>query len=627
VGHTRRWIRATAVFSVGVALAIVESALPVSADGISSDNIDIYVLVDESSSLSERDTQLEREAVEGIVSLQTIKKRGIRVGVVPFSSGANSPRTIRECELKPVDDGNDLVLKDCARQIKRQFGQSGNTDFAGAFNYVADFVKNRGEEDRIPVIILLTDGIFDPDGDQKTADLEQQSLANSLKRLKEEKISIWSIGFGKADLAALTKYSSETVQPRESCDAFANARIVEKDNLSGQLLVVVGEATCVDVSPPGRTPSTRFIHPLIDTVVVTVVAEGSQEPVLVGPNQESLCADKFREINDRTFQCTISTDGSDSGNWTVTAGAGSEASWELLGNVLLGLDQCPNPTAVNISRVDGEVVNFESAVLWPEVELRIGDELLGTVSANRAEVPIANVVGALPRRGSLEVTAKESDESSGLPRLNVRATRCDLATPPTTTTTTTVPPTTTTTVPPATTVPPPPCDVTNTCPPPPPPYWLFVLMGLAVAVAIYGAVRYKQSRRFPDGTLISQRSPINEKAWIDPTGELGSDLSNQTKVVLSVDRNSKKVSVNPYGSVGDYVISTAKGQVVIEANIEEETPELDDATEGDEPAQLKQERVVRIEPFGIAFDLEPGIVIRIETPATDTESEIDNQAQ
>jgi hypothetical protein len=153
------------------------------------------------------------------------------------------------------------------------------------------------------------------------------------------------------------------------------------------------------------------------------------------------------------------------------------------------------------------------------------------------------------------------------------------------------------------------------------------LAGLALVAAIYGVIRYKQSRRFPDGTLISQRSPINEKAWIDPTGELGSDLSNQTKVILSVDRNSKKVSVNPYGSVGDYVISTAKGQVVIETNIEEETPELDDEAEGDQPAQLKKERVVRIEPFGLAFDLEPGIVIRIETPATEDDSDSDNQAQ
>jgi hypothetical protein len=366
---------------------------------------------------------------------------------------------------------------------------------------------------------------------------------------------------------------------------------------------------------------------LIDTVVVTVVAEGSQDPALEGPNGQSLCVDKFREINGRTFQCTVSTDGSNSGNWTVTAGAGSEASWELLGNVLLGLDQCPNPTSINISRVDGKVVDFESAVLWPEVELTIGDKLLGTVSANRVDVPIGDVAGSLPRTGILEVKAKESDESSGLPRLNVRADRCDLATPPTTTTTTTVPPTTTTVVPPTTTMPTPPCDVTNTCPPPPPPYWLFVLAGLALVAAIYGVIRYKQSRRFPDGTLISQRSPINEKAWIDPTGELGSDLSNQTKVILSVDRNSKKVSVNPYGSVGDYVISTAKGQVVIETNIEEETPELDDEAEGDQPAQLKKERVVRIEPFGLAFDLEPGIVIRIETPATEDDSDSDNQAQ
>ena len=233
----------------------------VQADAISSDNIDIYVLVDESSSLSERDIQLEREAVEGIVSLQTIKKRGIRVGIVPFSSGPSSPRRLAGCELLPVDDGNDLVLAECARRIRRQFGEAGNTDFATAFSDVADRVESSGDEGRLPVIVLLTDGIFDPDGDQVTSADELTALDASIARLKDHEISIWGLGFGNANITALESYSLATSKPRGNCDTEANSRIVEKSNLAIQLKVIIGEATCTDVTPRSRHPASDSYIP------------------------------------------------------------------------------------------------------------------------------------------------------------------------------------------------------------------------------------------------------------------------------------------------------------------------------------------------------------------------------
>jgi hypothetical protein len=586
------------------------------ADDVTSDNIDIYVLVDESSSLSERDIQLEREAVQGIVSLQTIKKRGIRVGVVPFSSGVNSPRSLKGCSLLPVDDGNDLILADCARQIRRQFNESGNTDFANAFSYVADIVEEVADDGREPVIILLTDGIYDPDGDRITSDVEDTKLTESLMKLKNQKIPIWALGFGNADLAALDRYARETRQEGGNCEAEANARIAETASLAIQLKVIVGEATCIDVTLPEYTPSKRFVHPLIDTVVVTVVTRDMTKPTVSGPKENDLCPSGFTEISPSTFQCVVAEDGSNAGEWTVDAGPGSLASWEFFGNVLVDFDSCPSPTSLRMSRVDGNPIDFKSAVLWPQFQVTLNDNVLGQVQANQASIELESTVGSLPKQGVLKIQTESGEKQTGLPRLNIRPSSCDLGTEPPPTTTTTTPPTTT--IPPTTTVPPLPCDVTNTCPPPPRPWWLFILTILLATGGSFAFLRWRRGRKFPPGTTITQRSPVNERAWIDPVGEVGSDISNLQKFVVVVDRMSKKVSVNSYGGQCDYVISTVGGQIVIESGAVEEASTSD---EEDSATSSREKLPARVEPFGLPIALEPGVVIRIERPETDFEAE------
>lgn len=607
--HTSRiTLVVVAILTVGMGpmLTIVSEAR---ADAISSDNIDIYVLVDESSSLSERDIQLEREAVEGIVSLQTIKKRGVRVGIVPFSSGPGSPRRLAGCGLIPVDDGNDLVLAECARRIRRQFGEAGNTDFATAFDFVAEQVKSSRDDSRLPVIVLLTDGIFDPNGDQVTSAEELAQLNASIARLKESEIPIWGLGFGKANLAALEAYSTATKKPQGNCDAEANARIVVKENLAIQLKVIIGEATCADVTPPEPTPSKRFVHPLIDTVVITVVARDSTKPTLTSPNGKDLCPTDFVEISPKTFQCVVTEDGSNAGTWTAAAGPGALASWEFFGNVLLTFDQCPGPLSLLMSRLDGKPIDFSAAVLWPSLQIAIGDRLLGRVSLQEESVSLVKEFGSLPKFGLLNARSSDVAKRDGLPRLNVRAVTCDLSLPPPPTTS--LPPPTTS--PPTTTIPPPPCDVTDTCPPPPP-YWLLAAVA-AAAVSAFALLRWRKSRMFPPGTSILQRSPVNERAWIDPIGDIGSDIGGQKKVAVVVDRVNKKISIDAYGGACDYVISTSGGQLLIEAGAKE--------SEGsdEETKSPSSQAPARVEPFGPAIVLEQGIVIRVEKPEEDSEED------
>lgn len=572
---------------------------PARADSVTRDNIDIYILVDESTSLSQNDVQLERDAVESIVTLQTIKKRGIRVGIVPFSSGSSSPRVLSGCDLVPVDDGNDMLLAECAKKITRQFNDSGNTDFAGAFNFVADAVEEIGERDRIPVIILLTDGINDPDGNEETSIEEADSLDRAVGRLKAAGIPIWSIGFGQADLEALSRYSNMTQRTSSNCDANANARIVEKDNLAIQLKVIVGEATCSDVSAPEPIPSKRFVHPLIDTVVVTVSTGDGNPPSLSSPKGQSLCSDGFNEISEKVFQCTIAENGNNPGIWTVDAGPRSLVTWEFFGNVLLEYDSCPNPSSLKLGRLDGNPVDFDSADLWPSVEVSLDGVSRGVVVLDSESIQITEALAGSPKTGLLKAEAVTGSRRSGLPRLNVKPAVCDLAAPPAPSTT----------VPPTTTVPPPPepsCEEQGNCPPP---LWPWVILGLFAIGGGIGLFRWRRSKYFPAGTILTQQSPVNDRAWLEPIGDLGSDIGETKKVAIAVDRVTKKISADRYGAACDYVLSNSRGQILIESFSEV----VDDG-------QTTVSSTSRLEPFGMSIQLEQGVVIRVEKPdASETE--------
>ena len=590
----------------GLVSLITLFALPsfgVRADSVTRDNIDIYVLVDESTSLSQKDVELERAAVEGIVSLQTIKKRGIRVGIVPFSSGKSSPLVIEGCDLVPVDDGNDMLLADCAKKIMRQFNDSGNTDFAGAFNFVADAVEELDEDDRIPVIILLTDGIYDPDGNEEVSDDEKDSLDHAIERLKDAEIPIWALGFGQANLESLQGYSELTQRESSNCDADANARIVESDNLAIQLKVIVGEATCSDVSPPEPIPSKRFVHPLIDTVVVTVSTGDDNPPTLTSPSGKLLCSNEFREISRRVFQCALTENGMNPGIWTVDAAPRSLVTWEFFGNVLLEFDTCPNPTTLKLGRLDGNQVDFDSADLWPSVDVSLNGQSRGVLLLNSESIALSEIITSLPETGVLRAEAVAGSRRSGLPRLNAKPATCDLGAPPVPTST--IPPPTTVPVPP-----PPSCEELGNCPTP---IWVWILPVIVLAGATYVFMRWRRTLVFPAGTLLTQQSPVNAKAWIEPTGDLGSDIGEVKKVALTVERPSKKISANSYGAACDYVLSTSKGQVLVESV----TLEVDA-----EPSESGTTRMSKLEPFGLAIELEPGVVIRVERPELTDQEEI-----
>ena len=611
----RRFLVALISAAIGATMCSFDVAR---ADAIQKDDIDIYILVDESSSLSFSDIKREQEAVEGIISLDLLKNKGIRVGIIPFSSGPSSPRRLENCELVPIDDGNDRVLKDCAKYIRRQFNEAGNTDFAAAFKFVANIVASSKDLSRTSSIILLTDGNYDPDGDEKSSVAEKESLDTALAVLKESNVSIWSLGFGSANKTKLDEYS-DMASPRKNSncdDVKPNARIVEPEDLIFQLQAIAAEATCTIVDPPTFTPSERFIHPLISTVIIKVNTVDGKEPLLTTEFGGSPCSNAWVNPSDSdlVFQCVVSPEASDSGFWKVTASSGSKASWQLVGDLVIKFDQCPSSTSLSLARADGDKINFAGATLWPVIEFDLIDEagevirLLGSKIADVDLVDISeieNKLTAMDKNYILRAAVKTTD---GIPTLNAKPANCPLDTPlPTTTTTSTTTTTTTTT----TTIPPPPCTpgVDCTCEERgdcPFPWWKVILVITGLIAAIFGFKFWKKSRIFPEGTVLEQQSPLVANSWINEQ-----DIGGVQKFALIIG-SGDMLSVEAYGGEAQYLLSYEGDQVRIEIG-------------GGEDGEGGSENESKLEPLGVSIRLEKPtrdgfITFRIVKPSNKDEN-------
>lgn len=568
-------------------------SVPVSLQ-VMDDNVDVIVLVDESGSLKENDVAAEREAIIEMVSLPTILGRGIRIGVYPFSSGSDSPRVSNDCSLRPIDDGGDEYLRDCARSIKRQ--QNGNTDFASAFRFVAEKFANQEDDDieRSRTIILMTDGKYQLVTDRKPNSEEEQALVDSLEVLRESKIAIWSLGFGKADLQALQSYSDAASERDKRCDAPPSAYEADIANLGLQLRQVLAEVTCSVVSEPdNELPSKRFIHPLIDTVYVTVNSVDGMTPELYAPNGDPLCVNDWQNAGS-TFSCLVKEDGTHSGKWELRATEGSQVIWEYRGTVQIQFDECPNPETVSIQRFDGNSIDYSAAQLWPNVIVQTKNlNTNSLMDEAKLEMNAPSVRVDVKTSGDDTGTFFElqsKNDSDGLPLLNSRPISCKNPEPPTST------------IAPTTTVPPgPSCEELDNCPPP---KWPYVLILFAIAAGVFAVKRWLKSKQFPAGTVVKQESSVARGVWIDlPGGEIG----GKRRMSLVV-QSSGIVSVEPYGAGAQYVISPAGDQVKI---VFSPDPESADESQND----------IRVEPYGLPIRFS-GFVLRVEKPEEEQE-EID----
>ena len=496
-----------------------------SSENDSMDRVDILIAVDESASLTSASVRAMKDALRTIIQAPEVRQGGVRIGVLPFSSGNNLPRRVSSCELTEINGESKQRLLNCVDQIVRQRkkGQS-DTDFSGIIDSaITDFAKT----DATKVILLLTDGKYDPDGDEIISPLEKSDLDKSLKNAKNNKVSLWALGFGKADKIALDSYVRAGDGGDKNCASRPEAVIADVTDLSAEMQRILDFATCTGGTLGAAYPKFEFVvNPLLSKVNIEVTAGVSlkQSAVSVtGPDGSLLCADA--EIEGGRWVCTESVGGGDGGVWTVATsvkGALARATWNGSINVqvikcLVEKESVP-VAAVKVSRADGQSVNydFDSDAQWPQVIVTLSDGKDQIYRTNEIELKkeTTEILGIDEVPIGTHIDVDFNRDVSEEERLLIRAdqiSNCVLgpATVATTTSSSIMSTTTVASVP--TTV----ASIPTTVAPigeeeQPASPWLLYLVGLFVLLAA-GAFAYTKlgGKKFPDEAELFVRNPVN----------------------------------------------------------------------------------------------------------------------
>jgi hypothetical protein len=582
-------VSAVVILGMGAVASTVKAEQPAKAEQ-RRDNLDIIVLVDESGSLSPFDLFAEKVALEALIANPSLRDRNIRLGVLPFSSGDESPRIVSACSLTLMDKpGQTALFNDCPNKIVRQTEDSrANTDFASAIAEAVKILKT-GEEDRIPVLILLTDGQYNPDGDGALSEAEKVALGESTDEAKLGGVSIWSIGFGAPDFSALSEMSKAGAQVDPSCPGQPEARIAEDlGDISNYVRAIIGTVTCTDVPPPSPTPSKYTVHPMMQRLDLQVSLVGEEDPVLRDPKGQIEC-DGDWEILGPYASCFLQLDGDSSGEWQLSASEGSSVVWFASGQLDVSFQSCEASPEIVVRRSDKASIDWENQDLWPKADLeqfgKDGTKLSSTIiELDQENIQVATVPDAVELKIKL---ASGVDTVEGLSFGGEAS--CEITVPPPSTTTT--PPTVPSTVAP-TTVPPPP-------PGPPPPSPLpYILLGLlAVGLGVLAVVLYRK-KLFPAGTILYQESSVRAGVFIEIDGE----IAGKRRVSLEKAAGSTFVTLQEYSKEGEFTLSR-NGEFV--------DVKIRKFIENDEDEKIEFELIS--EPFGLPIVL-PGFTIKVELP-------------
>ena len=558
--------------------ASVAMSVPVRAsEADTKDPVDIVVLVDESASLSSAAVRSEKDALKEIISSSEIEDRGIRLGVLPFSSGDGSPRRLDTCSLTEIEHGNEsrTDLLNCADQITRQKRRgSADTDFATAIGVGLDTFDR---SDASKIILLLTDGKYDPDGNELVSSQEQDELDAVLKRANSEKVSMWALGFGKADKAALTKYVEATAMGDTSCAAKPEATIAAQIQLATEIRRIIDHATCTGRITGPVDPDFKFsVSPLLSRLTIEVSTDKGEvstgDVTVTNAGGDDVC--QGPEIDRRgRWTCIEQVSGQDGGTWTVTSTRGRKLTALVTWNGSIDIvaegcvvkeNQAPN-TVLVLSRSDGKPVEFDvdGNVNWPQVVVRATDS--SGVQLRKVDLTLDKqrneIAGASEFPLGTNIDIKMNTDIPDAQRLLVRAhqiSSCAIVPEnvPTTTTPVTTPPTTTPPTAPPTTVAPKKCP--PDCPPPPPPYWLFALIFLALA-GVVGWYLRQRSRRFPAETEIARRNVRNPQVF-DSIETIG----GRSKVYFDVVTGVSGAEITVFGSKSEarYVLTRFDNETI-----------------------------------------------------------------
>ena len=515
-------LRSSSILKIGIGLLVLSLSSLCAVNGVSAEtdtkNVDIVILVDESTSLSAEDVAREQEAVENIINLPKLKDQSIRIQILPFSSGSTSPRLLPVCDLTELDIAGVAFLSEkCLPQIRRESSDSGsngagNTDFASAIDTALSVLFEKNDPGRRKAILLLTDGRFDPTGNGEPSIAEQQSFGSVLGRAEKERVQIWPLGFGdKVEFFALTDYAAKGYQGEKNCPR-PRPEIADPDKLGTLVYTMIGAITCSDIPPPQPTPSDIVVHPFVDRLSISVF-DSASEPAVKGPDGTIECADQWEKKGTR-YLCQLVLDGSQPGVWNVFGSDGSKVVSQISGSVKISLNDCDSKPTLTVVRSDDNPTQWDTKVEWPEVEIsqfdktgaELGDPLLLSLSQEKQQISIISSASVL--------RAGIADDSPVSEISLLDSVECAIASSATTTSTVS---STKPSVPESPEGEPkePPTD------PPGFPWWILGLIGLVFVLTVLIVARKARARkRFTYSMTVRQMNPKSGKFVITPSVDL-----------------------------------------------------------------------------------------------------------
>jgi hypothetical protein len=575
-------------FLAGLVLLAFVGATPVLAAGEEGtpDPVDIVILVDESASLSSAAVRSEKEALQKIVSSIVISNEGIRLGILPFSSGADSPRDVPECGLTETDPSGIANLTKCVNQVVRQQKRGrADTDFAQAIEKaVSDFDNSQATK----IVVLLTDGKYDPDGNESISPAEQATLDEVLQDAKKKKVSLWSLGFGKADIKALQSYIDKTFDGSESCSTKSTAVLAEGLDLSKKFEKIIDFATCTGHISGSANPDFNFsVSPLLSKINIEASAKtGSLRTtsvVVKDSNGESVCEEQ--ELVAGRWRCSETLTGDNAGEWIITDQTGKDLSIDVTYSGRINIevidckikkDQSPAPKIL-LTRADGEVIDFDvEGVNWPKVEYKVarGEDDSFASGSNDLYSSESKILGSSNFAVGDKVSLKPDSSGQLLIRV-VGIANCTIIDPE--------PPPTTTLLPPTTPPTPPPTTLPPVCPgpgcPDPQPWLLYLLIVALLSGGGFFAWK-KMGKKFPEGAELQVRNHFNQNVF-----DFVQQIGGQRKVYFDVVATSNTPAVSVFSTksearymlelIGDEEIQVTSLWKAIEPEIEEDRSILD----------------------------------------------------
>lgn len=574
-------------FLAGLVLLAFVGATPVLAAGEEGtpDPVDIIILVDESASLSSAAVRSEKDALQKIVSSIVISNEGIRLGILPFSSGADSPRDVPECDLTETDPSGIANLTKCVNQVVRQQKRGrADTDFAQA---IEKAVSNFSDSQATKIVVLLTDGKYDPDGNESISPAEQASLDEVLQDAKAKKVSLWSLGFGKADIKALQSYIDKTFDGSESCSTKSTAVLAEGLDLSEKFEKIIDYATCTGHISGSANPNFDFsVSPLLSKINIEASAEtGSlrdSSVVVKDANGEEMC--EVPEIVAGRWRCSETLSGDNAGKWTITDRTGKDLSIDVTYSGRINIevidckiknDQTPAPK-IRLTRADEEVIDFDvEGVNWPKVEYKVsrGEDDSFASGSNDLYLSESKILGSSNFVVGDKISVKPDSSGQLLIRV-VGIANCTIGGDP---------PPTTTLLPPTTPPPPPPTTLPPVCPPdcpPPSPPWLLYILIVALLSGGGFFAWKKMGKKFPEGAELQVRNHFNQNIF-----DFVEQIGGQRKVYFDVVATSTTPTVSIFSTknearymlnlIGDEEIQVTSLWKAIEPEIEEDRSILD----------------------------------------------------